>query len=45
MRLVSIRHFNPKAMPTNDTDNSCLINIAEVVYPIKQGSYHTTSHH
>ena len=45
MRLVSITHFNSNVTPTNDTDYSSLRKGIELVYPIIQSSYETTSHH
>ena len=43
--LVSMMCFNSKAMPTNNTDYNCHIEAVELVYPIIQSPYHTTSHH
>ena len=43
--LVSTMCFNSKAIPTNDTDYNYHIKAIELVYPIIQSPYYTTSPH
>ena len=44
-RLISMMHFNSKAMPAIDTDYSYHIIVAEFLKPIIWGPYHVTSLH